>query len=79
MIFYLVLFISVTADAWRDAWINRDWLARHVPKWVSLYLPMIYILYLNGYFVAGKLIDLTVLAVFSFVWWRIIYTSMEKY
>ena len=76
MILYLILFLSVTADAWRDAWLNRGWWERHLPKWIGFYIPLLYILYLHGYFVYEKLPELIVLAVFGLVWWSIVYKTM---
>lgn len=42
----LVIAISSFFDAVRDVWMrDAGWWKRHIPKWISFYTPMMYILY----------------------------------
>jgi hypothetical protein len=42
----LVILISVVFDALRDAWMkNEGWWKRHIPKWISFYTPLAYIMF----------------------------------
>lgn len=79
MIHLLVIFLSVTADAWSEVGISRSWWEWRVTRLVSFYLPLIYILYVNGYFVKEKLIELAMMVAIGLLWWSFVYKSIGKF
>lgn len=74
----LIIAIATIFDAWRDAWINAAWWPRHVVKWVAFYVPLIYLLYKDGWFERKRLKYLPLLAAAMLIVWELVYLIMTK-
>ncbi len=80
MIVAIAVLIFSALDAWRDAWLSKNWWPRHLAKWAGFFGQIGFILWQAGW-LAPKMENvnnLILLAAFSFIIWRMIYRLLTS-